>query len=112
MADERYNVVFEYTEVAGGYRGVRTITAWSTKEDFKKAWESSPEMQKTNKILAEGVSDQVAQELVSLTPLQCDINACIHEATNPETGEIDEFTLEMMLANVAFARGFVGRNLY
>lgn len=58
-----YNVVFEYTALAGAWEGERIVRSWPTKEDFKKEYESWPEETKKSKIVGEGLAYEVAVAL-------------------------------------------------
>ena len=99
--DEGYNVVFRYTRQVGGYHGVITWTGFKSKEDFDNWY--TPDLRAKQEVVAEGVSSEVAVDLVRQTPPQCYILAGIEEARDPATGRISLAILEMKMANVAFA---------
>ncbi len=96
-----YHVVFEYTKETKGYQGVRTRTAFRSEEEFTKWF--TPQIQKTHKVVGQGISDDEATSLIKQTPLECYLASCIQEATNPKTGEVNQRILEMKLMNVAYA---------
>ncbi len=102
MTDETYNVVFAYTKEAGGYEGVITWTAFRDKTHFEEWY--SKDIKKKQRVIDRGVTQDKAVELANQTPLACDIAACFEEATDPDTGEINDYILEMKLKTVALAR--------
>lgn len=96
-----YHVVFEYTPEAGGYEGVRTITSFKSKEAFDEWY--TPEIRAKERVMAEGVSFDRAQELVEQTPAACYLNAALGRAMEQEDPESRKFILEMELSKVMFA---------
>lgn len=101
MVDEGYNVVFEYTKETGGYEGVITWSSFKNQEDFKKMYSS--DVEKRQRVIAEGVTPERAIELCNKTPTKSDIASCFEEATLPN-GEINKDILEMKLRTILFAR--------
>ena len=83
-----YIVVFEFTDAAGDYCGVRTQTPFSSQDAFNSAREELLWGGK-KKVLAEGISADEALARVRETPIQCYIRACIAKATEPD-GSFDE----------------------
>lgn len=75
---KEYNVVFEYTEGAGGYVGGRFWTSYSSKKKFDN--DSPPEKRVNVRVVAEGISQERAIELVQQTPPECYENAAFEEA--------------------------------
>ncbi|HSV95111.1 MAG TPA: hypothetical protein VLH94_04045 [Spirochaetia bacterium] len=73
-----YNVVFEYTTKAGGYAGVRTFTSYKDKAEFE-AYHAKHDPELEN-VVAQGVSDEVAQNLCALTPEICRLTAAVEKA--------------------------------
>lgn len=76
--ENEYIVVFEYTKEAGGYEGVITWSPYGSKEKFDKLY--TPERQKMERVVAEGVSMERAIELVKQTPIECYVRAATQEA--------------------------------
>lgn len=96
-----YLVVFEYTEKAGGYKGVRTFTPYKSKEDFDRERLSIPNLLSGEEIvLKEGISQKEVDDLIEGTPLKAYVAAAFEEAHMP-TGEIHPEILEMHLMNTA-----------
>ncbi len=71
-----YNVVFEYTQKAGGFCGVRTWTTYLNKAQFNKLWQNDG----LQTVLQEGVSDYEASKLTSQTKESSRIKAAIHQS--------------------------------
>ena len=101
----RYNVAFEYTEAAGGYKGVRTWTSYKDKEDFHKHY--NDKMRALQRVIAEGISDEEAIKITSEIPLRCYAAAAVQEATMPD-GSLNEEILDMEARNLAIVRAFGG----
>lgn len=84
---QSYNVVFE--GVGGensNYKGVRTITPFRDKEAFDK-WKA--ETKNRDKVIAEGVSDEVARDFAAMTTVEARFRAASAEfEKNPESGDI------------------------
>lgn len=97
----RYNVVFVNTREAGAYQGVRTWTSFEDKSDFEKWY--TPDIKKINEVFAEGVTIDEAVRLCRQTPVPCLLTAALSEATDPETGRVNEGILEMEIKNLALA---------
>ena len=77
-----YNVVFQYTRETGGYEGVITWTSFKDENHFKEWY--TPDIEKRQRVIAQGVTQDRAIELVDQTPVACDLAACLQEATNPK----------------------------
>jgi len=104
MADNSYNVVYEYTEAAGGYKGVIFWTCYESKEVFQKKLAAEPEdVRKKAKVIAEGVSDTEAVRLTRTTPLECRVTSKIQDCTDPQTGEVNRNLLLHALESLVFA---------
>lgn len=94
-----YFVVFEYTQKAGGYCGVRTYTSYSSKEEFDRERLKMPNLLSGEMIvLDEGVSEKRREELIRKTPLASYVGAALEEATMPD-GSLDPDLLELHLIN-------------
>jgi hypothetical protein len=73
-----YNVVFVYTKAAGGYEGVRTWSDFGTKEKFQTWLAEQKEL--LNNVIAEGVTEDRAKELIAKTPIRAYLCSAVHEA--------------------------------
>ncbi|HEX9008571.1 MAG TPA: hypothetical protein VF837_04895 [Patescibacteria group bacterium] len=93
-----HNVVFEYLAEAGGYAGTRFYCSYRSLAESQKAG-NDPRL----KIIAEGVSDDEAQNLTALTPEICRITAAIHEASYRGDGTVDPAILHHHLQMAVFA---------
>ena len=96
----RYQVVLQYTKVAGGYAGVRTRTSFASKAEFDTWWLGNV----NQKIVEEDVTDERAIALCQQTPLESLVGAAISDATNPETGRVNLAIAEMKLQTGLLAR--------
>lgn len=96
-----YIVVLEYTRAAGPYAGVRTINCFDSKEQFAAAY--TDEVKKTEKIVGEGVSEREAQTLVRGMSIGGLVRANLHQATDKQTGIVDERAMEMATFTTAVA---------
>jgi hypothetical protein len=107
---EDYIVVFEYTEAAKGYEGIRTWTPYPSKAEFDAEFAERGKLEGTEKIfgeqrvVAEGVSEKDAVSCVQKTPLRSYLKAAIEEATGSD-GEIDYDVAKMRMQSVLIARG-------
>ncbi len=90
-ADASYNVVFQYTKNAGAYEGVITWTSFKNKEDFEKC--HTLELQRMEKVIAVGVSEEEAVRLVNTTPPEAYAKVAYQEAINPKTGLVNSHIL-------------------
>lgn len=90
-----YNVVFE--SKSDGYTGFRHKDSFSGKAEFLK---SADAHDNKYSILARGVSDEEAQDLLSRTPDICFFTAAIQEGCNHQ-GNIDLFVLNYQLEKAA-----------
>lgn len=95
----RYNVVFCYTALAGGYRGVRTWTAFLNKKEFDRWY--TDDIRARESVVREGVTENEAVALVSKTPTLCYVAAVFDEATEPD-GSINLFRLKMGMESLLF----------
>ncbi len=79
-----YNVVFVYTEKAGGYKDVRFYMQYKTKEDFDLSFnvEWTKEDREKVSILEEGISVERCIKLVEETPEKCRFTANFQEISN------------------------------
>ncbi|MCX6779001.1 MAG: hypothetical protein NTU97_02105 [Candidatus Magasanikbacteria bacterium] len=104
-----YAVVYEYTEAAGGYNGVRTWTAFRDMNDFEK-WLKQPDnhVLDNQKVIAQGVTEQQAIDIISGTPVEAYAAASIDAATSG--GLLSWVALEVELTNVAVARRLTGQD--
>ena len=102
MTNKTFNVVFEYTREAKGYEGVITWTSFKDEANFKEWY--TPDIEKRQRVLAKGVTRDEAVEFVKQTPAACYVAACLEDATDPDTGEVDKEILEMRLKTVALSR--------
>lgn len=69
MPHTTYNVVFQYTDAARGYSGIITWTSFRDQADFIKWY--SPEIERKQSVIAQGVTPAQAVELVATTPVAC-----------------------------------------
>lgn len=83
-----YIVVFEKTEKAGAYAGIRTWTSFDSKEHFE-AWFSQLSNPGYETVLTEGVTDAEAIALTKATPVTCYIRAYKFECTDARSGILD-----------------------
>jgi hypothetical protein len=107
MTNETFNVVFQYTREAGGYEGVITWTSFKNEADFNDWY--TPDIERRERVIARGVTQEKAIELVRQTPAACDLASCVEEATDPETGELNPEIFQMRLTTVALARSLSRR---
>ncbi len=96
-----YVVVLEYTRAFGPYAGVRTINYFDSKEQFIAAY--TDEVQKTEKVVGQGVSDREAQVLLRGMSIGGLVRANMHEATNKTNGRFDSKAMEMATLTTAVA---------
>lgn len=102
---DTYNVVFEYTQAAGGYCGNRYWVSYKSKEDYE-ASKASLESKKVNDntiVIASGVEDCQAISLTSQTPEVSRVTAAIEEACYLEGGKMDSNMLEFRLKMAGWA---------
>ncbi len=71
-----YIVVYEHSDTTNLYFGTRTWTSYNSQSDFEQNYKQT----NLEKILEEGVSQDQALNLTSLTPEICRIAAAIEEA--------------------------------
>jgi hypothetical protein len=89
-----YRVVFEYTPKAGGYAGNRYSINYQDKARFASL---NREPNDREIVIAEGVTDDEAQNLTSLTPEICSITAAIQECCYLPNGQVDSQQLQVDL---------------
>lgn len=104
-----YNAVLRYTEAAGAYSGVMFYTNYPSKQEFDK-W-MAEEGHKEHELVEGGVTDERAAELCSQTPVRCHVAVALHEATDPETGEVNMELARMNAISAGLAIGLVRRGL-
>ena len=97
-----YNVVFVHTAKSGAYEGVVTWTGYPSKEDFEKCRDKVLEDGR-QKVLAEGVADELAIRLSCSTPLVVRMRVARFEATDPKTGEVNVEIFAMKMQTALFA---------
>lgn len=87
MPKHLYNVVFEYDETTGGAYGVRTWTSYVDQAEFEKS--IHPKGHQGNVVVAQGVTQDEALNLTSLTPEICRLLCAIEQAytNNPNPDE-------------------------
>lgn len=95
-----YNVVFENTQTAGGYAGIRFWTSYIDKAQFEKM---KPRPDRFCSVLAEGVTEDEALNLTSLTPEVCRLTAAVQDMCYAEDGRIDIKLASFRLYNAFFA---------
>jgi len=93
-----YNVVFEYTQEAGGFTGIRTWTTYNDKGHFHRVWVADPKQN----VLIEGVSDEEAVMLTAKTPEISRIKAAIEESYLGDTLDTN-LLLQAHLPKAVFA---------
>jgi len=98
-----YLVAFLGTEEAGGYKGIITWTAFTSKEEFDK-WCAGvgKECLKRTGILEEGITEERAVELTKSTPIESRITAAMEEATDPKTGKLDKERMHFVAQRTAW----------
>lgn len=94
-----YNVVFEHTQKTGGYAGNRFWTSYRDEADFQARNKQDND---SFKVIAQGVTEEEALNLTSLTPEICRLTAAIEEFCS-EDGSINTDTVRFELPQKAFA---------
>lgn len=97
-----YNVVFAYTAETGGYEGVMTSTGFESKVSFDQWF--TPELQKTYRVVAEGISAEEAENITISTPVKCYIAAAFEEATDQETGRVNQQVFNLHMDNALLTK--------
>lgn len=97
-----YIVAFAYTREVGGYEGVITWTSFPSKEYFNRWY--TKDIKKRQRVVEEGITSEHAIELASSTPRACTIAAAVQDATNHETGEINQSILDIRLKTAILAK--------
>jgi len=100
-----YPVVFEYTK--GSYKGVRFWRSFTNKEDLEEWLKDAP---KNEKIIAQGVTEEMAINLCANTSVAARAASCIAEATDGE-GNVHRDTLQLQMTNIAVASKHIGRDI-
>jgi len=87
----QYCVVFEGTEKAGAYEGIRTWTSFESREHFQEWWhnDESAELRERERIFEEGVSPDRCVELCNQTPQGCRERVVLHDIAD-ELGHLAE----------------------
>jgi hypothetical protein len=76
-----YNVVFEYTQAAGPYRGVKTWTSFPSKEEADRMIPTFPAIQQGQEVvIAKGVSDDEAVAICRTTSPLARLTVALHES--------------------------------
>ncbi len=101
---KEYLVAFRGTEAAGGFKGIVTWTAFTSKEDFDKwcAREGKKSLEKAG-ILEEGITEDRAVELTKSTPIESRITAAMEQAVDPETGKLNREKMFFVAERTAWA---------
>jgi len=97
LMSELYNVVFEYTAAAGAYKGVRTWASFMGEDAFDKFPKRDLEM-----VLAQGVTEECAIEMVGDTPIKAYVGAALVESKG-EDGLLNRDVLHMELGTKLYA---------
>src|SRR3989339_373735 len=98
MPENTFNVVFEYDETTGGAYGVRT---WTSYRDQAEA-EAMTKVRTNEKIIAQGVSDEEALDLTSLTPEICRLMCAVEQAFQDEIRPSKEM-ISFHMSNAKYA---------
>ncbi|MFA5953035.1 MAG: hypothetical protein WC812_00415 [Candidatus Pacearchaeota archaeon] len=96
MVEERYEVVFEYTEKAGAYAGNRFRVSYRDKNNFLEM--HNPKNEKL-KVIAENISDEESLRLCEEVPLQNMINSAVKNSIDDEKN-VNFFALTCEIRNV------------
>jgi len=103
-----YNVVFEYTAKAGGKTGTRFTTKYKDSAEFQKS-----AIIPGTKVIAEGVSEKIASNLISFTPEICRITAGIEKSCNTD-GTLDIYiidrNLSLAVSEIKYDRHYITDN--
>lgn len=106
-----YNVVFEYTVKAGGYAGCRFIVSYEDEAHFHKMNLVPNDL---HTVIAQGITEDEAQDLCSLTPEVCRLTSAIQEMCYAKNGRID-FNLanfHLQMAEVSIRQDRAHRHLH
>lgn len=107
--DDGINVVFEYTEAAGGYAGVRTWTNFASQAELDKFLAEVGETKK--RVLHTGVTQEQAVMLTKQTPTLSYIGSALEEAVDqngvfhPEVFQMKMLTLGIPMIGMWGQRG-------
>ncbi len=100
-----YFAVFEYTEKAGGYKGVRTYSRFESKKDFESQRTQMPSLLSGEEtVIYDGTDEKHCRDLVGDTPTTAYIGAAFESARMPD-GTVDSDILEMHLMNIGVVLG-------
>lgn len=102
-----YIVIYEGVgvELGGNYKGLRTRVDYLNQEQYEELLREAPT---NDKVIAEGVNEEEAKDLVEATPLSAIFHAAVDEAF--EGNLLDIKMLQLKLANaimIAVRRGQV-----
>jgi hypothetical protein len=103
-----YNVVLEATKLAGAHEGIRTITAYNSKAELDLVRNQRYGEGRKNIIVAEGITNDEAQRLASMTSAQAHVRVAMERIQ--ENPLVKEFELgAAAFAIAADARDRLGR---
>ncbi|MBU4216852.1 hypothetical protein L6270_03425 [Candidatus Parcubacteria bacterium] len=102
MKKNNYNVAFAFTKEAGGYEGVITWTSFPSKKYFDQWY--TDDIKSHQRVVEEGITPERAVYLANSTPLACREAAALQDATDQDTGEVNQDILAMKLATAYFAK--------
>lgn len=98
-----YFVVFEHTEKTGGYTGIRFYVSYQNADDFQK--HSRADKNDVFRVMAENVTKDQAQDIVSCTPEICRLTAIIEEAFGKQKNQFDFKILREKFSNTVYTIG-------
>lgn len=108
MSDNSYNVVFEYDATMGGAYGSRFWTSYESHEEFEKL---SREKSDGTIVIASGINQEEAIDIVSLTPEICRVMCAVEQAFQDETTpsrEMVSFHIANAKQAIAYDRQRIG----
>ena len=94
---EEYNIVFECTGEEGTIKGIRTWITYGSKRDFDKSYVPG----KSERIIAEGVSEEKAVKLCNNVPLEVMLKEPV-KPSSYRTGRVDRDLLRMNVTDSLF----------
>ena len=97
----KYNVVFEYTEKAEGYQGVRTITPFRDEAHFKEWY--TPEVKAMQKAIAQGLSTEDAVALCEKTPMDSYVSSARQDATS-RNGKFNKKVFDLEMSTILLSK--------
>ncbi len=102
-----YNVVFEHTDQNSLFFGTRTWTDYNNKKYFEKNYQPT----EVETVIAEGVTQEEAISLTSLTPEVCRIAAAIEEAFEHSfSAQLFEYQIFSAIAAISHDRSLILKN--